>query len=997
MPLPTLLAAAIGALAVNPPSMPATGSQQSIVTVDRTSMVRLSTSNPAGTSCQVVDHLRGPFASSGETGRTNCDLDLLLDAGIYKVRLTSPLKGKGSVTLKAEPFQEVNSPLLRLVPGRTIDQTLKLRQQASFWLHLDKRQFVPLRISGRTAGEVQLWKSGVWSESVEVRPRSVSPTPGRAIHEWWIGRFLEAGDYLLTVYGTGAQKWTRGPEDDSLSVSYLFDPLPPEGVVEAVVPATGVLVWSMPKARPVANLQVAVSPAAPVELSLHSMGDDGSWSIHSVDRACRVEAKALVPQCTAIGQEERSHAIVLRGPPGTRVRLETARYVTGGALADGDYGPPSSDVTFEATASGPHLVSLQDVPADSDAAPLACVLRRSRPNGEWETVARDLLPLASGKAIERSFNYDGSEQAVWFEVASGGSVSLSTSGERKSRCELFRIESSGSRSRVSETTEAPGCKLEKNLSPGAYELKLYEGSSGIETLRLASESKSWFGSGKPAEKIPGAKTGCLFPKVVLEKGAAYRIEANRYAQGARGLSVRFHPLALDRLLAFELAPGATLELPVAAGKPLSVAAEGPVSVAFAGASHECKDGSACRLPETSVAGALLLTSRAAGPVTVRLSRPLPPPPVEPLQAYAPTFAPVPSLGLDAPVHFDFARTEAHSLVFDIKEAGLYHLTTTGLLATECQVRTPASPGLASNTTGGRGRNCLVAAYLRPGRYLATVSTVGESRGRAGVQLERRPSRPGPETAIDSTVFFKTDADTLLSQKLLVGGKAGGRAKLETIARGASVSCRLEDKDGWPVEPVPTPCSLTREFAPGQYLWVQLPLTVESMRRTQFEKIRPPIVLKGGKPHTIGFNQWYQAKLGKSGKDELLFELEAELDVQLALTDSMQGRLYRVAEDGGLAPVEFISPQQAPAAQEGQYEGEGEGEPVPDEGVENESGYQESSGEEGFEQGEGGGEDSSYSPPSARYEPPRPTLRVSMPEGQALHLAAGRYKLIAEHS
>ena len=64
--------------------LPAQGAQESILTLDQPAMVRLGARSSGGTRCEVVDHIRGPFAQAGTTGKHNCELDLLLDAGIDK-------------------------------------------------------------------------------------------------------------------------------------------------------------------------------------------------------------------------------------------------------------------------------------------------------------------------------------------------------------------------------------------------------------------------------------------------------------------------------------------------------------------------------------------------------------------------------------------------------------------------------------------------------------------------------------------------------------------------------------------------------------------------------------------------------------------------------------------------------------------------------------------------------------------------------------------------
>ena len=92
-----------------PASVPATGRQEVLLTLDAPAALHLSARSANGTSCELTDRVRGPFAQAGTPGGANCELDLLLDAGQYKVRLESPRRGKGNVALSATPFTEVNA------------------------------------------------------------------------------------------------------------------------------------------------------------------------------------------------------------------------------------------------------------------------------------------------------------------------------------------------------------------------------------------------------------------------------------------------------------------------------------------------------------------------------------------------------------------------------------------------------------------------------------------------------------------------------------------------------------------------------------------------------------------------------------------------------------------------------------------------------------------------------------------------------------------------
>ena len=215
------------------------------------------------------------------------------------------------------------------------------------------------------------------------------------------------------------------------------------------------------------------------------------------------------------------------------------------------------------------------------------------------------------------------------------------------------------------------------------------------------------------------------------------------------------------------------------------------------------------------------------------------------------------------------------------------------------------PQVGSAEGGGRGRNCLVSTYLRPGRYLLTASTTGQSKGRGAVLLERRDVK----TAEGVPPMARCSSASTRATSSSSGSRCPARrtTRSSSAAPGAQPPVPPGRLKGWPVVTVPTPCEQTLRLAKGTYLWTQLPLTVESMRRTALERVVPPVVLQGNKVHPVLFNQWYRADLGKDGKDEFSFEVPARMDVAFTLTHGMQGRLYW-RRGGALKPVEVIAPQ-----------------------------------------------------------------------------------------
>jgi hypothetical protein len=963
----------VASLSITPDTVPARGEQEAVLTLDHAAMVRLTARGSAGTACTVVDHVRGPFVTSGIPGRAACDTDLLLDAGTYKLRLSSPAQGKGSAALSATPFPEVNAPLGRLELGREREQTLKTGQQASWWVRVDARQEVRIRVAGRTVGAMALWRNGEWVEEGGTRATTVSLRPGQPIHEWWVERVLEPGDYLLTAYGTLAHRWTTPEETDTVTVAWGFPSFPPERGLSTRLPPSGLLAYQVPAKSVVAHAAVTGATAGPVQVMVFGPWSTGMGQPGDARGTCRVEPKALVPECAAAGGGATDVSVVMvRGVPGTPVDLRWAPWGGSGPYADGQYRPVTDTLPF--TATGTYLVAVHDVPADRDGPPLACVLER-KSRQDTRTVATDLPKVSPDAPLDRTFNYDASTGVtLWFQVTEWSVYSVLTRGETKAHCELYKVDGERQERLTHSEPNATRCDVSKLLDAGVYALKLTGGHDDVEDIRI--------GKALALARRPSAtKSSCLFPSVVLEGGPTthHQVTLNRRGSAAaRGLHLRPLPLTLTEALPLELEPGAQTKLAVAPGAAIVVRSVGglPFSCALqSGARSEAREGE-CALPPTTAPDTLLLSNPTGDPVSVSVVRPTLLRPQAALAPYLPTIQPLPVVALDTPTSLDFARGQSHSLLFEVRDAGLYHVTTEGLLATRCQVRTPLVATLADATGGGRGRNCLVAQYLRPGRYLLTVGTTGESRGRGAVVLRRRPLRGMAPVTADGEVFFRVPAGELVQQELTVRKPA--RHLLSTAAQAASLTCRLDDPDGWPVVPVPTPCDQAQDLRAGRYLWTQLPLTVDSMRRTELKRVRDPVVLKGNKPHTLQLNTWYTAKLGRDGKDEFFFDLGADADVDVVLTTLVQGRLYAMPDAKTLKLVEVIAPR-------------GDTEPPPQEPEgDDPSMFQEGGDEDHESQG-----DEVERPLRGVTGPPAP--RVDLPHGQVVRLAAGRHKLVTEHS
>lgn len=969
-------------------TVPATGRHETILTLDAPAAVHLTARSGSGTACEVIDRVRGPFARAGVAGGKNCELDLLLDAGQYKVRLESPAKGRGQVTLSATVFTELNPAPVKLVSGASIDATLAPGQQASYWLPMPTRGVPYVRVSGRNAGDVRLWRNGEWLEPQQPRRATVTHTPGYPMHEWWLDSVLEAGDYKLVVYGRDPVQVTGSTKDDSLTLEMGFRPGPVERSLVFTLPVSGVLSLELPTEPTAAFVSLDAAPDAAVTLALHQVSSMGTLGNETT---CTIPKGAVVPECAArsSGRPDR-RVLLLRGPRGTKGTVEWAEAVSsdlGLLLANrgGYYGAASTSYTFATNALGRALVSTHDLPVDTDAPPLGCQLEAVDDRGQLVRVlGRSMSVIGDGEQLEKSFNYDEGGATIWFEVATATRYRVRTEGSRKNRCEVYAHKPDGTLERLTQTkaNDAPGCDQVLALGKGQYQLQLFGGVSGIETLTVREESKRTL---KPAV----ARASCQLPPLELGQGR-YRLTLTRVgAITARGLTLTALPVDPSQPVHLTLEGRQTLALPLARTAAFKVRAAGGTKFLCTVPGGTAVNVSDCSVPGASGGETLSLSNPSDAPIQVTLFRPASAPPPATLTSWSPALKPLPVLATETPAWFAFDRDQTNAAVFEVQTPGLYNVTTLGLLSTSCRLRTPVVDLVAQDTSSGRGRNCLIQTYLQKGRYLLSATTQGQSKGRGALFLLRKPAKEVPGLGGEGESFFRTDANELVQQKLVV--PKAGDYQLGTTAQGAKLSCRLDDPQGWPVETVPSPCEGQRTLAAGTYLWTQLPLTVESMRRTKLEKVREPIVLKGNRPHAVQAFTWYDAELGSDGKDEFTFSLEGESTLDVVLTQGMQGRVYRLEKDQPPKAVEVIPPQVSAfdavePGEEPQGDPEAMEEPPPMEEYES-------------SETEGDGEYQEERAPVPMAAPSGPAMRAAPPppSGAKVTLPAGSYKLVTEHS
>lgn len=903
-----------GFVTVDKDSVTAQGVQDVVVKVQKPGMVHVGVNSDVGVTCTLIDHQRGPFWNNGQLGKTSCKADLLLDQGLYKLRLTSPGEKPGKAKKKSSAviptagldvkgFVDVDAPLV-LLPGTSSTVRLPEQKQVTRWLRIPQQQEIVVDVYGRTAGRVSLWRDGQWIEEATAKDTVERPQAGRPIHHQRLITVVDPGDYTLVVYGADAQTFSAGSDDDTAFIAFDAPPASTSRSEVFTLPAWGVFSVKAPGGL-AAFLSIDGARSEAVSMTAESVVEDKKLgAMRGAKTACSIDPASPVGACTLTsgGSSDLATVLTVQGPPGTRGRIiwapnrSTTNSIVGDARSD-----LSLDVGKDTTS-----IAVSGLPMSIDAAPLGCALDRLSDRGAFEaTVARDLVSVGLTQAWKRKFNTDATTTAVWLNIEKPGLYGISGNDALGASCEVYRLDVTGTdKVRVGEGKDGV-CNQKIPLPAGPIEVRFYGGKPGIQELRVGQVGlAALVGNDNQAPM----KSGCVFADLKVNSGR-YRVRTS----GPAGASLRAVFAtgsglpASDGAIVVSVDPGRPVAIKLAPGVSVQAKNVGPgaFSCAFADAAlPSCETGP---LTAALTSSTLTLTNSGARPTLAiigRVTPPVPPPSLDPYNGAVPRL-PVVQAGSTA--WFNLDGTKSKSFLVDVATAGLFDVETEGLLATRCQVRTAVTANLFSGEMNGRGRNCLVESYLKPGRYLVTVDAKGSSVGRAGLTLKARPAWAGGDLTLGDERFVTVEPGTLARHGFTL--KKSTEVAWGVQAQSGGLSCRLDDDDGWPVRTVPHDCAGNEVLEAGRYTVTVLPMTVESRRSLRLGEPVLRDTLRGDKTHALALNTNYDAELGEDGKDNFAFSVGADIDVAVRLGTAMQGRIYAADAKGkkgevvaGIAPT-----------------------------------------------------------------------------------------------
>jgi uncharacterized protein YecT (DUF1311 family) len=859
---------------------PATGEQQTILSISQFGRYSLGTHSPQGTALQLVSRMTGPGTVEGEAGASDGRLDQFLDRGDYKVVLTSSDKGSGEVTLDARPFEELNGPQMpRLAEFKLVAAELDDYQQRSYWLEIRERRIVALEAAGRNLSDLRLWKDGNWLVDAAPEAVDLEPEAGKPLAGLRLVTTLEAGLYLLSAYGGPTRPWAKSADQHPFYLRMGVPEIAEAGRRGFIASPFGIDRFLVPASANYFRLELPQAESARL-----SVGPYDEKAPFAAGQSDSISKQSRLPV-----------AEIIDGSAGSGWKLITIQRDAGKPYVLQHF---KSVRRYEFKGTGHYWISTlhsgsggDNVDATALLTAVPLVYRKDDPE---RVIRSDAPELTAATHWRRRFNLL-SEVTVYFEVKEAADYRIEGGGaDAEYRFEPFITA-------YLPNYEAPAFQrlgTSWKLEPGFFVLTLRPTPKGKGILDLTVRGAN---GGAPET---AAETAVTWPDVLLQDDHYYMLYLNEQPEVQAGVILRSLPIDLADGLPLTLKAGSILELPVTApvGGTVSAVAEDGSDFAFT-VDH---GGPLTAWPTAAGEHVLRLENTTSAPLNLALDYTpqerlpdTPPPPVSAAALQAiPQF---PLLTAQLPAFFDIAKEERRSFAVTVTRPALYRIETTGLLQTEGTVRTRTVVSLDRQAKNGVGRNFLIQQYLGEGDYQATVAPQGEAEGHLGLQLTETPVQEGGALTLGNPARHTLAAGQGLSYDFTI--TEAGKYRLRALGLNRTFTMRLEDAEGWPLLAPGVPATVEQEMKPGRYRIVILPQPVEAKVVTLLEKIPPAVVREGHGPHWLALNEsvsyrWLEPEAGGERQPDMWqFALPAPMHVAIALSGGMAARLALLGDGG----------------------------------------------------------------------------------------------------
>jgi hypothetical protein len=879
-------------------SVAAAGRQATVLRVSGFGRVALWAKSAQGVALELVDRMAGALGTDGELGERDGRLDLFLSRGEYRVVTEGHAKASGSVALEARAFEERNAPRpLRLVELTPVSASLGDFEQLSYWIEVVEARTISVEGAGRDLSELRLWKDGRWLVEAEPEAQLVQPRAGRPLRLLRLAARLEPGLYRLTAYGGPPLAWGEDDGSHPFHLRYGIPRLPEAGRRRYAVSPFGSDRYRVPgKAT---YFRVELPEARPAALRVAWFDPDAPFADDGDSVEITKKSRPPVAEATVEGDAEREHLVTVTAAEGDAYVLQQFEL--------------RHEYPF--SASGDHWLSTIHSGAPEDSVDATALVTQSSSARRVEPFLAQAIELDARTGWTRRANLL-EPLTLFLHVKEAGAYEVLAKGvEARFRIEPFfawRPEgykpppARGSGSRW-ELDAGYWMLTAEPVRKGIVELLLRP--AGLVSLALDAAGLAQGISAEPA----APRAAVRFARVTLDRERSYQLYLNQQPEVRAGVILRPLPLDLSEALFVSQRPGEEVQVRFAAREPGTLRAEAEDGSAL----ELAVDGGPWQQAPRVGPGEHSVALRHAGATTKQYSlfleaagldpgAPLP----ELSEAALAALPELPPLAEGAPRSLDLERSASASFLVRVERPGLYRLESSGLLATEGNLRTQTLTSLLRESANGPGRNFLLQPYLREGDYQLTVTAQGLSAGHLGVGLAPARVREGGFLTSGLPARATLPPGEAVAYRFVI--TQPGEFRIRALGLSRSFRCRLEDQDGWPVVTPGIPADLTQRFAPGRYRLVILPEALLARVVTAIEPVRRRIARLGHGPHRLPLarrieHTWLEPEAGgERSPDAWLFTLPASARLRIELGGEMQGRLLRVS-GADASPVATLPP------------------------------------------------------------------------------------------
>jgi hypothetical protein len=891
-------------------AVPSAGRQKALLTVDRFGRYSISVKSSQGTSVQVVDRMAGPRETAGRAGEEDGRLDVFLERGEFRLLTEGHSRAAGEARLSVRSFEEQSTPQpSQLVETKLVESSLDDFEQRSFWLVVKERRRIALEAAGRNLADLRLWRDGQWLVDAAPEIERIQPKVGRPLLACRLSTDLEPGLYLVTAYGGPPQPWDDEGEAHPLYLRFGFPRLPEAGRRRLTVSPFGIDRYLVPGAANYVRLELG--EALPATLRAATLDPEQPFVLPGEISEITKKSQPPVAEIDLPAQEDAE-------PRGEGQPLAD-RIVTVEAEAGQPYLLQQFDrrSAYSFRAAGDYWISSVHSGHPQDSVDVTALLVQDDAKAP---LRESVVEIDAKTAWKRRANLLAT-LTVFLRVKEAGKYEVLLEGpEARARIEPFLT----FRPARYQPPPMKGSGSTWDLDVGFYVLTAEPVKRGIVTFTVRAKGPVDSGpqaTGAAAEDT-GVRAGAVFPSVPLRRDRSYWVYLNEQPEVRSGVQLRKLPVDPTEPLFVAQRPGETVSVPITVGEPGLLRAESED-----GATLDLSIDDGPPLKAAALApGAHTVSLRNGGKDTVqyslafepaRLARgaSLPPLPTEEAPAAFET------LSESSPRFLDLDAGASATFNVRADQAGLYVLSSTGLLATDGNFRSRVVTSFARESGNGIGRNFELRQYLREGDYQLTVATQAPSAGHLGVQLRRTQIQEGGFLLLRLPARASVKAGEAVSYRFTITNPGEFRVRALGLDRG--FRCRLEDEDGWPVVPPDGPADVTRYFEPGRYRFVVLPEATDARVVSVIDPVARRRPREGHGPHPLPLGQsvehvWLEPGEGQERVPDMWrLDLPAGTDVSFALSAEMEGALHRVGEDEPVASLGVGNPPKLSLAA-GQY-------------------------------------------------------------------------------